>query len=695
MLSQDEASARVTEALDRFDEAWRRTPAPPIDDFLPPPGDPERGQVLRDLVHSDIEYRWKAGLGVPVEDYLARYPDLASDASLVADLAAQEFHLRRRSDPALRPEEYVKRFPRHADEIADRLLAATTGASGPPTHDINGHGLPPSLPPGYEAMEELGRGGMGVVLKARQIMLNRLVAVKLIRADLSRHPTARLRFDAEARAVASLEHPGIVRVYDGGVHAGHPFLVMEHVPGGTLAARLRSGTLDPRAAAELVVSLARAVHYAHQNGVIHRDIKPANILMGEGRAATPRLTDFGLARQLEGGMQTVQGDLLGTPAYMAPEQAAGRSAQVGPATDVYGLGAVLYECLTGRAPHAGETRDAAIKAAARGEVEPPRRIDPHLPAGLERICLRALSADPAERHASAEALAVDLERWLSRRVRMLRVGLSVALASLLVTAGIAAALLRAPAQRPGGTAKVLPFPRSLEPEARVLPEPRPLDPDRPLRGLLTFKVLTRKKHWEEVTEKRTDAVPVRNGDKIRVEAELSRPAYAYLLYHDGSGKTYALYPWNPDGKFRVGLAEPPPSEEAVREAMSPRPNAGYPVRDASSLDTVILIANRTPLTQDDRDLIVRQLARLKGAKSTAPYEVFERDYSGGKLDRSAGWSRDRGIDEAAVDAVDRPFDDAILPIARRVDVLKAIRFSHWNEEEDGQPPPRPEKDGDE
>jgi len=666
MPSQQDASVRATEALDRFEAAWRVAPGPPLDPHLPSPGDAERRAVLLDLVHIDIECRWKAGIGLPVEDYLGRYPELAEDSSVVADLAAWEFELRRRTESGIMADEFVRRFPAQADLITDRLVAVTTAGSGPATYDMDGHALPPSLPPGYEALEELGRGGMGVVLKARQRALGRLVAVKLIRADLSRHPAARARFEAEARAIALLDHPGIVRVHDGGVHDGYPFLVMEHVPGGSLAGRLKAaGPMRPRDAAELVVVLARAVHHAHARRIIHRDLKPANILMGEGGG--PKITDFGLARHLAAGSLTVQGDLLGTPAYMAPEQATGES-PIGPATDVWGLGAVLYECLTGRPPHVGSTREAVLQQAAVGQVEAPSGINPAIPPALSAICMRALSPDPARRHASAEALAADLERWLRSRVRLMRIALFVALGAVLACAGVAV--------------------------ATWWPPSKPADAGEPLAGELVLEAtIDNRRVWVEVTPRDTSAVPVPNGEQIRVRAKLNQEAHIYLMFHDGdSGEVTPLYPWNKEEDFPVPVEAAPADDRPARVAYSPRPGlGGYPMKDASSLDAVILLANRTPLTADLRALIARQMLTLKGARSATPHEVFALDYTGGKLMPSKGWAVFRGK-LAAAKATDQPFDDAVRPISERVDVLKAIRFSHWGEKEPV--PPRPEKRSD-
>jgi serine/threonine-protein kinase len=269
----------------------------------------------------------------------------------------------------------------------------------------------PSIP-GYTVFSELGRGGTGVVYRAHQVSLDRPVALKVLRAGLSGRDVTE-RFRAEAEAAARLRHTHIVQVYDAGTWEGRPYFSMELVGGGTLATRLAHRPLPPNDAARLVEALARAVQHAHEHGVVHRDLKPANVLLAAD--ATPKIADFGLARHSEAGQGTRTGDLIGTPAYMAPEQAAGRSHRSGPAGDVYGLGAVLYECLTGRPPFQGSTVFDTLEQVQKKPAVPPRRLAPAVPRDLEAVCLKCLDKDPTLRYRSAGELADDLRRFLARR----------------------------------------------------------------------------------------------------------------------------------------------------------------------------------------------------------------------------------------------------------------------------------------
>jgi serine/threonine-protein kinase len=275
----------------------------------------------------------------------------------------------------------------------------------------------PGLPevPGYEVEALLGRGGMGVVFKARHVRLKRTVALKMLLVGNYASPNDLVRFRREAEAVAALRHPHIVQVHDAGEVAGHPYFTMEYVEGGTLAHSLAANPLPPRRAAELLATLASAVQFAHKSGFIHRDLKPSNILLTPD--GTPRITDFGLARAIDGGPEvTRSGAPVGTPAYMAPEQARGDVRAVGPAADIHALGAVLYEMLTGRPPFAGQS--AAEEPAA------PSRLRPQVARDLETVCLKCLQKSPARRYASAQDLADDLHRFLDGKpVRARPVGL--------------------------------------------------------------------------------------------------------------------------------------------------------------------------------------------------------------------------------------------------------------------------------
>jgi tetratricopeptide (TPR) repeat protein/tRNA A-37 threonylcarbamoyl transferase component Bud32 len=282
--------------------------------------------------------------------------------------------------------------------------------------------------PGYEILGELGRGGMGVVYKARQARPRRLVALKVVLAGEHAGTDAMARFKTEAAAVARLSHPNIVQVHEVGDHRGRPFLTLELVEGGNLAQKLSEGPLRFRETAGLLYQLAQAVHFAHQKGVIHRDLKPANILLapddenGPDALGVPKIADFGLAKQIEGmasvavtGPRTQSGAILGTPSYMAPEQAGGKRDAAGPAADVYALGAILYECLTGRPPFQADTMLDTLMQVATQEPVPPRKLRPKCPRDLETICLKCLEKDPKRRYATAGALADDLRRYREDR----------------------------------------------------------------------------------------------------------------------------------------------------------------------------------------------------------------------------------------------------------------------------------------
>jgi predicted Ser/Thr protein kinase len=275
--------------------------------------------------------------------------------------------------------------------------------------------------PGYEVVRELGRGGMGVVYLARQTGLDRLVALKMLLAGQHAAPAERARFQAEVKAIARLQHPNIVQVFEVGEHEGRAFYSMEYLDGGNLEDRIGSRPQPARQAAELVEVLARAIHAAHQKGIIHRDLKPANILLASRECdppiadLVPRISDFGLAKLLDvSSGPTLTEHILGTPGYMAPEQASGRSKQVGPGTDVYALGAILYRVLTGRLPFQGESHVAVLRQVFEEDPIPPRRLQWTVPADLETICLKCLHKQPAHRYASAAALADDLHRFLAQ-----------------------------------------------------------------------------------------------------------------------------------------------------------------------------------------------------------------------------------------------------------------------------------------
>jgi serine/threonine protein kinase/tetratricopeptide (TPR) repeat protein len=269
----------------------------------------------------------------------------------------------------------------------------------------------PSLP-GYEILGELGRGGMGVVYLARQVGLNRLVAIKMVLAGGLAGAAQRRRFRLEAQAVARLHHPNIVQIYDVGEQDEQPYFTLEYVENGSLSDRIGKSVLAPREAARFIEMIAQAVHCAHERGIIHRDLKPGNILLT--REGTPKITDFGLAKLVDDDTaHTRTGSVVGTPSYMAPEQALGQNKIIGPAADIYALGSILYETLTGRPPFRGDTPMHVLLRLSNEDPEPMGRIHPGVPRDLETICLKCLQKEPRKRYHTALALAEDLQRFLA------------------------------------------------------------------------------------------------------------------------------------------------------------------------------------------------------------------------------------------------------------------------------------------
>lgn len=264
---------------------------------------------------------------------------------------------------------------------------------------------------GYEVSEIIGQGGMGVVFKARQLALNRTVAVKMILSGIHASSQELSRFRAEAEAVARLAHPNIVQIFEIGEQFGNPYLTLEFVPGGSLAQQLDGRPTHPKRAAEMVRELAKGMQHAHDKGIVHRDLKPGNVLIaGDG---TLKITDFGLAKRAESDLRnTMTGAIIGSPTYMAPEQASGNASEIGPATDIYALGVILYELITGRPPFKGDSVIETIQQVREQDPLPPRIVQPKIPRDLETICLKCLEKKPQRRYVSAATLAADLDAFL-------------------------------------------------------------------------------------------------------------------------------------------------------------------------------------------------------------------------------------------------------------------------------------------
>jgi WD40 repeat protein/tetratricopeptide (TPR) repeat protein len=394
------AEIRVDDVCRRFEAASKSEMPPRLEEFLGGADGVERLVLLRELVRLDVCYRRARQESPTAQEYFARFPEL--DATEIPELDTA-------SSSATEAWSGAGRASLSTGEGANSTQPGDGSQQSPGTDR-------PALPDldGYEVLSELGRGGMGVVFMARQTKLGRPVALKMILSG-GRAGTAELaRFRAEAEAIARLQHPNIVQIYEVGEQGGLPYFTLEFCGGGNLHRKLNGTPLPTREAAVLVETLARATEAAHRRNIIHRDLKPANILLAED--GTPKITDFGLAKKLDDDSgQTQSGAVVGTPSYMAPEQAGGKNKQLGSATDIYALGAILYECLTGRPPFKAATIMETLRQVASDEPVPPARLQSTVPHDLETICLKCLQKEPARRYESAGALADDLRRFLENR----------------------------------------------------------------------------------------------------------------------------------------------------------------------------------------------------------------------------------------------------------------------------------------
>jgi tetratricopeptide (TPR) repeat protein len=426
------AAKRIDALCERFELAWQQAvaggPRPRMEEFLSGARGAEPAALLRELLALEVAYRRRLGETPQGQEYQARFPDF---------------------DPAWLEQELATGGPAPPGGPTDRPDSYATRPWQP-------RAALPLWPcvPGYEVLDQLGRGGMGVVYKARQLTLNRVVALKMILAGSHAGPEDLARFRLEAEAIARLQHPNIVQIHEVGEHEGLPFFSLEFCPGGSLDEKLGGMPLPSAEAARLVQTLARAVQAAHERHVVHRDLKPANVLLTAD--GTLKITDFGLAKKLDQVGRTGSGTaIMGTPPYMAPEQARGKSKEIGPATDVYALGAILYECLTGRPPFQAATTADTLLQVLTEEPVPVRRLQPTVPRDLETVCLKCLQKEPGQRYGSAADLADDLGwflvgepirarpvpaweravKWARRRPTAAALAVAVAVAVLAASAG--------------------------------------------------------------------------------------------------------------------------------------------------------------------------------------------------------------------------------------------------------------------
>jgi serine/threonine-protein kinase len=394
-------------------------PPPDLESFVAVFKEPERSS-LREELESLRRSRRPASATRSELVGDTREPDPGGTVDDVPDpRGTVDYPAARRSTPDLQIDQpadgagTVDHAPAPGGTVNDPAPDATTDHAASRRRSKGAKDLPlPQSVAGYEVMSVLGRGAMGVVYKARQRGLDRIVALKMILSGEHASEMDLNRFRAEANAVAQFQHPGIVQIYEVGEDNGRPFFSLEFVDGQSLHSKVQGTPLPPREAAELLKKMAEAMAYAHERGIIHRDLKPANVLLTS--AGEPKIGDFGLAKRIqddESGM-TRTGTVLGTPSYMSPEQAEGRIKDIGPLADVYSLGAVLYDMLTGRPPFRGTSMLDTLEQLRTREPVPPMQFQPGVPRDLETICLKCLQKDPAKRYASAKELAADVGRFL-------------------------------------------------------------------------------------------------------------------------------------------------------------------------------------------------------------------------------------------------------------------------------------------
>jgi serine/threonine protein kinase len=509
----------------------------------------DREEWLADLMGRQSAPAANTGGTIMVENYMDLNPQMREDVDMVLSLIEREIKARVQRGEKPDINEYLRRFPSQEKEIRSLFERVTSQAAAgqdtstgherhtPPRYEsqpryeshMGATAMPGAQQPmqspsrrggpssmqsmasvhimqcaraaGYDLLSELGRGGMGVVYKAQQIGLKRMIALKMILAGAHASGEQLARFKAEAEAVAKLQHPNIVQVYDTGELDGNPYLALEYVDGGSLEDKLKGQPMPPLQAAMLIEPLARAVHVAHQLQIVHRDLKPANILLTSD--GTPKISDFGLAKHMDDSSGwTRTGDIMGTPCYMAPEQAEGKIKKISGATDVYSLGAILYELLTGRPPFLGSSTLETLEQVRSLDPFPVSKFAPNCPRDMETITMKCLEKEPKNRYADGDALADDLKRFLCDEPILARgpglftrlgrwskrnpTGAAAALTFvlLLIVAGAAIPLMMKEGEKgaavglgPTNTSKPVEQPtKTVPPERETFPEQTPIGP---------------------------------------------------------------------------------------------------------------------------------------------------------------------------------------------------------------------------
>jgi serine/threonine protein kinase len=693
------AALRVDELCRRFEGAWMAGEAPSLEDYLAQVQGPEQQALLRELLGLEIDYRLRAGQTPTHEEYRARFPHaielvdehLRSGRRLAHSTAARAA-LEGNATPLRSPpmSEDRSRTTPDGNDLQGSMPAVpaslvqsqtvpetrcTVGWQKGPDSSLEAEVAFGPLPcelGGYELLAEVARGGMGVVYRARQKSLGRIVALKMILPGMLATPTAVQRFRQEAQAAARLDHSGIVPVYEVGELQGHHYYTMAFIDGSSLTRWVRARNIPPLAEAlRIVRAAAEAVEHAHQRGILHRDLKPDNILLdADGRV---RIADFGLSKQIGAGPAdqgseradspanlTHSGQILGTPSYMAPEQALGKQQALGPPTDVYALGGVLYFLLTGQAPFSASSVAEMLCKVVHDVPESPRASSPSIPAAVEAVCLRCLEKDRARRYATAAELARELAALENAAhdesgaiaplppvsdnlpapsrpplvpvvplfqpgaapatTRRSRRGWLVAAALAVVLAGAGAttyALLGRPkagdAERPDAAPPTRPV---------VIFPPGPLRRDFPVKARLV---------GGQVDDQ--GVVRIKEGEGVRVEVELGRDAHVYLWTVAADGTAMQLFPHDGERETPCKKAAPrllpgegyelggvPGGREQLRVVASTVPLPPLPGQKLGSFLVFAEPQQKEALGKALRELFVRPVVKV--AEHVIPYEVI-------------------------------------------------------------------------
>ena len=629
-------SAEFNPVCDRFESACLRGAEHRIEDYLAPVLEEERSRLFRKLLGLELLYRRRKGEQPAIEEYRVRF---AEYAAIVDDHFA--------ASPSVVLTETTR-------VISDPNPISTKSSS-------DGH---PTQIGKYRIVQFLGRGGQATVYRAVHCEIpGRDVVIKWANADLPQ--AAQHSILEEGRILAELEDPGLVRVYDVDVAEGRPYVVFEYISGRTLLDEARGTTIDPRRAAAIVADIAHTLEQAHRRGVLHRDLKPANILIdAHGR---PRVLDFGLgtSSSIWTGAKEIDPRISGTLPYMAPEQAGGDASELGPRTDVFGLGAILYELLVGRPPHdiKGLTLRQAIDRVRLCKLEPPRKVRPTVPKDLDAIVVRALQADPGKRFGNAgeieSALRKTRKSWLPFKIT--------------VTFTIAFALLAmVRLSKPFLTEQLGEFgagsvPTSSPPPPLATGTGTPLS-QAPLEGKLDIRIWSADgKAKSGLSIEDFGALPVRNGEQVHVEASLNRAAWLYLLWIDSEGKVTRLDEVAPNAVPRRALHSPAKLDE------------GWEMIGPPGEETIVLLAAEKPLAPDaDLANLVGTLPPI-GPSGGEGYTTFEIETKSSVEDSSCmkltgGSSESRGL--GAKVTIKDPVVQSLERLRKHFDVVKAVRFAH-------------------